>query len=599
MARSVVTTESDQTSTRVVSARPPRPHAPLERVLGAIAPCFRVERARYWWAAICLVAPSLSSLGACTQHAADGEGPSLARAASSAGFEAAAKGPVPSVPHASVAVAERAGVPSERWAPYPPGRWRLLPPKALAPVVIWVAHILVRHAEAVDEESFSFANWKSVAAPVSRTRAEALARAQEIAEQARQHPERFAELARLQSEDITNRGQGGSLGGLRASQLFFWPQVLDAFAAIRPGEVSDPVETRFGFHVFLRQAPPAEETVSGRHIVISHDRAMWSRMATCKDELPSRTREEALDLATQLFHAVQTDPESFADAVQRYSDDCDVAVGGDLGSWSTRDVAPFERRLDVLHGLAMGETAPPRETHVGFEIIVRTPERLRQRFAAQLISIPFDPWAADSDPSARGGALRKIREVARELEEHPDRFEELQRSNCCTEPYVWEEGREPPSLRSVLSALKPREISMKPVRVSGAYVLARKLDPNRVASPPRSIAELELPSAEHVTLESLLGLLSFDAAREALPRLSRESAGALGLSPAVTGELGALVDGWARSSEALVPERREAPLEALLERSRALLADDVYASYRAALEQGLAASALSRRMPMF
>jgi hypothetical protein len=488
---------------------------------------------------------------------------------------------------------------SAKWAPYPPGRWRLVPPTALEPVVIWASHILVRHAEAADEESFSFGFWTSVAPAQARTRQEALDRARQIAELAQRQPERFAELARLHSEDITNREQGGSLGGLRASQLLFWPQVLDAFATIRPGEISAPVETRFGFHVFLRHPPPAEETMSGAHIVISHDRVKWSHMATCKDALPRRTRDEALALATRVFAALQAQPESFADAVQRYSDDCDAAAGGDFGSWSTREVAPFERRLDVLRTLAPGETAPPRETHVGFELIRRTPDRPRQRLAAQLIAIQFDPWVDDSAPNSRHSALRKGLEAARELEQRPARFAEFQRQYCCPEPSVWEEGREPPGSRSVLVDLKPGEISFQPVRVPGAYVLAKKLDPAELPLQTQAMAELELPSPEHVPLQSLVGSFSVDLVSERLSRLSKDSAEALGLSPAIATKLGALLENWATTSEALAPKQRTALLEQALEDSRALLDDDLYARYRAALERGMIEAVLSQPMPMF
>ena len=487
---------------------------------------------------------------------------------------------------------------AERWAPYPPGRWRLAPARALEPVVIWASHILVRHTQALDEESFSFAKWTSVA-PTQRTREQALERAKRIAAEARQRPERFAELAREASDDVTNREQGGRLGGLRASQLSFWPQVLDTFAALRPGEVSEPVETRFGFHVFLRQAPPAEEAISGRHIVISHDGSGWSRMTTCKDELPSRTREEAQRLANRIFDALRARPASFADWVQRYSDDCDAAVGGDFGRWSTRDIAPFERRLDTLRTLAPGQMAPPRETHVGFEIIARTPERPRQRLAAELISMRFDPWVSASSPSSRDNALREARAAAEELAQDPGRFGELQRRYCCVGPAVWEEGREPAALRAVLAALRPGEIASEPVRTAGAYLLAKKLGASDVALPTPPLAQLELPSPEHVPVPSLLAALPFDEARATLLEVSRESAVALGLSASVSGQLGSLLADWATTSEPLRLELQQAQLQLALERAHALLGDDAHARYRAALEAGMADRVLSRRLPMF
>jgi alpha-tubulin suppressor-like RCC1 family protein len=56
---------------------------------------------------------------------------------------------------------------------------------------------------------------------------------------------------------------------------------------------------------------------------------------------------------------------------------------------------------------------------------------------------------------------------------------------------------------------------------------------------------------------------------------------------------------WATTSEALAPKQRTALLEQALEDSRALLDDDLYARYRAALERGMIEAVLSQPMPMF
>ncbi len=69
--------------------------------------------------------------------------------------------------------------------------------------------------------------------------------AQQVTLKARQS-EDFAELARSQSIGPTGP-QGGDLGWFRAGMMV--AEFEEAAWALAPGEVSDPVETRFGWHV--------------------------------------------------------------------------------------------------------------------------------------------------------------------------------------------------------------------------------------------------------------------------------------------------------------------------------------------------------------
>ena len=85
--------------------------------------------------------------------------------------------------------------------------------------------------------------------------------AQEITLRAREG-EDFADLARSHSIGPTGP-QGGDLGWFRAGMMV--PEFEEAAWALAPGEVSDPVETRFGWHVIkvhdrrAMEAPPLQE----------------------------------------------------------------------------------------------------------------------------------------------------------------------------------------------------------------------------------------------------------------------------------------------------------------------------------------------------
>lgn len=65
----------------------------------------------------------------------------------------------------------------------------------------------------------------------------------------------FAEMAARHSTDESNKAQGGSLGIFAPQQMI--PEFSRAVAALRPGEISRPVLTSYGYHI-IRRTPFAE-----------------------------------------------------------------------------------------------------------------------------------------------------------------------------------------------------------------------------------------------------------------------------------------------------------------------------------------------------
>jgi peptidyl-prolyl cis-trans isomerase C len=85
---------------------------------------------------------------------------------------------------------------------------------------------------------------------------EAMNKARQIAARIRGGAE-FGAVARETSDDQQTAANGGSLGATRREMLP--PDVAAAVSKLQPGQVSDPVRTQFGVHVFRIDAPSLDD----------------------------------------------------------------------------------------------------------------------------------------------------------------------------------------------------------------------------------------------------------------------------------------------------------------------------------------------------
>ena len=77
--------------------------------------------------------------------------------------------------------------------------------------------------------------------------------------------EKFATLARIYSQDPGSARKGGELG--MASKSIFWPAFSDAAMALKPGIVSQIVETPDGFHI-IEVLEKKGDMFNARHILL-------------------------------------------------------------------------------------------------------------------------------------------------------------------------------------------------------------------------------------------------------------------------------------------------------------------------------------------
>ncbi|MGE0554142.1 MAG: peptidylprolyl isomerase [Gemmatimonadales bacterium] len=147
----------------------------------------------------------------------------------------------------------------------------------------------------------------------------------------------FANAARRWSGDPGSKEQGGSIGWIRRGQGLE-PAFEEAAFSQRPGQVSNPVETSYGFHLIqVERVQPAE--VSVRHILISAG-------------VDSAQADSARLLAESIYRAAKAGA-SF-DSLQRLHHD----------RGEERDVSqyPLDRLppgyATALQGVAEGDVAP-------------------------------------------------------------------------------------------------------------------------------------------------------------------------------------------------------------------------------------------------
>lgn len=192
---------------------------------------------------------------------------------------------------------------------------------------------------------------------VTRTKDEALALAKQLVAEARKAPASFGELAKRHSA-CPSAQRSGLLGVWPRGRMV--PEFDTAIDGLKVGEISEPVETRFGFHVIKR----LETRYAGRHILVAYKGSQRAK------ETVTRTKDEALALAKQLSAEVKKNPAAFPELAKKHSDDPTAAgSGGSLGAWQPgRMVAEFQTAVE---GMQIGAISDPVESPFGFHVIKR------------------------------------------------------------------------------------------------------------------------------------------------------------------------------------------------------------------------------------
>ena len=114
--------------------------------------------------------------------------------------------------------------------------------------------------------------------------------------------EKFSTLARLYSQDPGSARKGGELG--MASKSIFWPVFSDAAMSLKPGIVSQIVETPDGFHI-IEVLEKKGDMFNARHILLKPEYTVEDREKAFHvlDSLKTELANEAVtfDLAAKFY----------------------------------------------------------------------------------------------------------------------------------------------------------------------------------------------------------------------------------------------------------------------------------------------------------
>ena len=164
--------------------------------------------------------------------------------------------------------------------------------------------------------------------------------------------ERFSILARLYSQDPGSARKGGELG--MASKSIFWPAFSDAAMSLKPGVVSQIVETPDGFHI-IEVIEKSGDMFNARHILL-------------KPEYTSEDREKGFHVLDSLRTELINEAVTFELAARFYSEDPATRTNGGQMADPYTGSSYFEidqlkpQDYAAIAGLKEGEISEPFES---------------------------------------------------------------------------------------------------------------------------------------------------------------------------------------------------------------------------------------------
>lgn len=164
--------------------------------------------------------------------------------------------------------------------------------------------------------------------------------------------EKFSTLARIYSEDTGSARKGGELG--MAPKTIFWPVFADAAMALKPGVISQIVESPDGFHI-IEVLEKKGDSFNARHILL-------------RPHYTSEDREKAFHTLDSLRTEIKNEAVTFELAARFYSEDPATRTNGGQMADPNTGSAYFEmdqlkpQDYSVVKDLEEGGVSDPIES---------------------------------------------------------------------------------------------------------------------------------------------------------------------------------------------------------------------------------------------
>jgi hypothetical protein len=195
--------------------------------------------------------------------------------------------------------------------------------------------------------------------PLTRTREQARARAEEVRAQAAREPAAFAELARVHSDSVDG-DSSGDMGQWSSQARVGETTPLYVLSTLAVGQVSRVLETPQGFRILKRDAHKQRESYAVAPLVVPYASALSPEAAP---------RDEARATAQEVLAAARLHPEQF-DALR--AEHCDYEFCKQPPQSFHEGYGLFNASLDAIRKAKIGEIVDQvLETTLGFAVLRR------------------------------------------------------------------------------------------------------------------------------------------------------------------------------------------------------------------------------------